>query len=148
MPELEPIRTTASAHARPNRAQSFGSQSNRSRTESYRSQTRRPNANLHRILSGQHLDDVSVYHHDHNHESDEDTDEPPSSSTDLSEEVTEKEDHVDARAAGTEEVPEVRQGIPGSRDLEAGRPKLEKKQTSRSIKDPNLVSRLSSGRSK
>lgn len=62
--------------------------------------------------------------------------------------VTEKEDHVDARAAGTEEVPEVRQGIPGSRDLEAGRPKLEKKQTSRSIKDPNLVSRLSSGRSK
>lgn len=142
MPDLEPIRTTASAHARPNRAQSFGSQSSRSRTQSFRSQTRRPNANLHRILSGQHLDDVSVYHYDHNHESDDDEDEHTSSSTDLSEEVTEKEDNVEARAAGTEEVPEVRQGIPGSRDIEAGRPKLEKRRTSRSIKDPNLVSTL------
>lgn len=126
MPESEPIRTAASGRSRPSRAQSF------------RSQSSRPSSNLHRILSGQHLDDASVYHHDHDHESD--NEEENTYSTDSLEEVTEKEDNAKAREAGAEEVPEVRQGIPDCRDLEAGRPKLEKKQTSRSIKDPNLVS--------
>lgn len=127
MPELQPIRTGASGRSRPSRAQSL------------RSQSSRPTANLHRFLSGQHLDDVSVYHHEHDHQSD-DNDEENTYSTDSLEEATEKEGDTDAREAGVEEVPEVREGIPDTRDLEAGRPPLEKKKTNRSIKDPNLVS--------
>ena len=128
MPELVPIRTTGSGRSRPSRAQSF------------RSQSSRPTGNLHHILSGQHLDDVSVYHHDHDHESDDDEEEENTYSSESSQEVIEKQDNAEARGAGAEDVPEARQGIPDSRDLEAGRPKLEKKQTSRSFKDPNLVS--------
>lgn len=127
MPELQPIRTGASGRSRPSRAQSL------------RSQSSWPTANLHRFLSGQHLDDVSVYHHEHDHQSD-DNDEENTYSTDSLEEATEKEDDTDAREAGVEEVPEVREGIPDTKDLEAGRPPLEKKKTNRSIKDPNLVS--------
>ncbi|KAA6408368.1 MAG: MFS multidrug transporter [Lasallia pustulata] len=126
MPELQPIRTGASGRSRPSRAQSL------------RSQSSWPTANLHRFLSGQHLDDVSVYHHEHDHQSD-DNDEENTYSTDSLEEATEKEDDTDAREAGVEEVPEVREGIPDTKDLEAGRPPLEKKKTNRSIKDPNLV---------
>lgn len=138
MPELEPIRTTASVHPRPSRAPSLRSLSSRSRAQSFRSQSTRPNGNLHRIFSGQHLDDVSVYHHDYDHERDNDDQHTPSN--DSSEETMEKQDDAEAREAGMEEVPEVRQGVKDSRDLEVGRPTLEKKHTSRSIKDPNLVS--------
>jgi hypothetical protein len=43
---------------------------------------------------------------------------------------------------GTQEttVEEIRGGIPNERDIEAAQPELEKKKSSRSIKDPNLVS--------
>jgi hypothetical protein len=34
---------------------------------------------------------------------------------------------------------EIRGGIPYEHDVEAGKPELEKKKSSRSIKDPNLV---------
>ena len=46
------------------------------------------------------------------------------------------DDYDEAAREGKDEVAEVRMGIPDTRDLEAN---LEKKQTTRSIKDPNLV---------
>lgn len=91
---------------------------------------------LHRFFSAQHLDDQSVYHAEHDIQSEDES----SSTGDLSEQVTEKDDE-EAREHGQDEVGEERMGVPNTRDLEAGRPPLEKRPTSRSVKDPNLVSR-------
>ena len=92
---------------------------------------------LHRFFSAQHLDDQSVYHAGHDIESE---DESSSSRYDLSEQVTEKDDE-EAREHDQDEVGEERMGVPNARDVEAGRAPLEKRATTRSIKDPNLVSR-------
>ena len=93
---------------------------------------------LHRFFSAQYLDDQSVYHAEHDIESEDET---SSTGYDLSEQVTEKDDD-EAREHGQDQVEEERMGVPNERDLEAARaPPLEKRQTSRSVKDPNLVSR-------
>lgn len=77
-----------------------------------------------------------MYHAQHDIESE---DESSSTGYDLSEQVTEKEDE-EAREHGRDEVDEERMGVPNARDVEAGRAPLEKRPTSRSVKDPNLVS--------
>ena len=86
------------------------------------------------VFSAQHLDDVSDYHDgDHqskHHDADNDTD----YSSEL--EHVRNDDYDEAARKGKDEVAEVRMGILDTRDLEAN---LEKKQTTRSIKDPNLV---------
>ena len=89
---------------------------------------------IHRIFSAQHLDDTSNYHdgdHDSNyHEKDNETE-----SLDELEQVRD-EDYDEAERNGEDEVSEVRMGILDTKDLEAN---LEKRQTTRSVKDPNLV---------
>ena len=100
-----------------------------SRTQSGRD--RPPNANLTRIYSFQHLDDQSVYH-DWNHEHQSDADDSGDSTLDANEKLRED---VQADEEGTD-----RTAIAKERDLEAGGVPLEKKRTSRSVKDPNLVS--------
>lgn len=121
MPELEPIRTAPDTRSRPSRPQS--------------SRTRSSSApRLSRVFSAKHLDDGSTYHggdHDTGHRGDDDD----SEESDLSEKVTREGDEEDRRN-GEEEVDEVRDGVRNERDLEAP---LEKKQTTRSVKDPNLV---------
>ena len=89
---------------------------------------------LQHVFSAQHLDDVSNYHAgDHDPEYQDDDNE-----TECSDELEQvrNEDYREAASEGKEEVPEVRMGVLDVRDLEAN---LEKKQTTRSIKDPNLV---------
>ena len=87
--------------------------------------TRRPD--IEHVFSAQHLDDVSLYHggdHDSRYQdSDIETE-----YSDEHEQVT-NEDYDEA-ARRREDA------VPNARDLEAN---LEKKPTTRSIKDPNLV---------
>ena len=96
------------------------------------SPARRPG--IQHVFSAQHLDDVSHYHgggHDSKYQ-DNDT---GTEYSDEHEQVT-NEDYDEAASKGEDEIPEVRMGIPDARDLEEN---LEKKPTTRSIKDPNLV---------
>ena len=129
MPELLPIRTAASVRSRCSRANTLDSQASR------------PKDQLHRIVSGHHIDDASVYHHDrdHHHQA-SDEEEEDTLAWEGNEQEQEKEDCASAREEGLDEVPEVRDGILDCRDLEAGNAPLEKKPTARSVKDPNLVS--------
>lgn len=93
---------------------------------------------LHRFFSAQHLDDQSVYHAEHDIQSEDDS---SSTGYELSEQLTEKDDE-EAQEHGQDQVDEERMGVPNERDLEAAKgPPLEKRPTSRSVKDPNLVSR-------
>ncbi|KAF2228986.1 putative MFS multidrug transporter [Viridothelium virens] len=110
----------------------------RTRTRS-RSRTGRPTSQaLNRIYSRSYLDDRSLYHHEAaaGASDDEPDDEPDEQERESSDQAEEKEDEI---------VPEVRDGIPDERDLEKrddaekGQPALEKAQSSRSKKDPNLV---------
>ena len=82
------------------------------------------------VFSAQHLDDISHYHggeHDSKHQ-DQDNE------TEYSDELEhDNEDFDEAARKGEDEVPQLRLD---ARDLEAN---LEKKPTTRSIKDPNLV---------
>lgn len=122
MPELEPSRSAPTPSSGP-RAQSRRGRSNTAN---------RPH--LQHVFSAQHLDDVSNYHGgDHDTEYQDDDNE-----TEYSDELGQvrNEDYDEAASEGKEEVPEVRMGVLDRQDLEAN---LEKKQTSRSIKDPNLV---------
>lgn len=131
------------------RAKSRKSQS-RSRSRPRRSD----NAPLERILSSQFPDDHSVYHHEDGegthvepdatslHKTETERRDVDSSSSD--DEVDEKEDSVkeeekDEAAHQQEKTyEEIRGGIPYEHDVEA-QPPLEKKKSSRSIRDPNLV---------
>ena len=99
-----------------------------------RSHSSRP-PKLSRVLAAQHLDDVSNYHSDdHGPQSyGEDT---STEGSDASEKVR-QEDYEEARGRGQEQVPEVRMGVRDTGDLEANN--LEKKQSTKSIQDPNLV---------
>jgi hypothetical protein len=73
---------------------------------------------LHRIYSTHHLDDHSVYH----------------------QHVDDSESSSDTDGTGEEIVDEVRFGIRDERDVEASTAaRLEKKKSTRSVKDPNLV---------
>ncbi|KAK4693464.1 hypothetical protein P7C71_g3938, partial [Lecanoromycetidae sp. Uapishka_2] len=123
MSKLEPIRSAPAPGTTLSRPQS-----NRSRSNTANSYPR-----LSRVFSAQHLDDVSTYHGgDHDAYIPDYDDEE----TDTSEELT-KEHDEEAMSRGEDEVDQVRMGIRDTRDLS---PNLEKKQTTRSIKDPNLVS--------
>lgn len=122
-----------------------------SRTRSRPSRSTAPQ--LHRIFSGHYLDDHSTYYDHHHDERDDeeaiddsestsaqDTSESSDDSDGTVEEAQrEKEREKAGREEEEEEVPEVREGIPDERDVEAGRLPLEKKKSTRSIKDPNLV---------
>lgn len=122
MPELE------SSHSAP--TPSSGTRAQLTRGRSNTASRPRPQ----HVFSAQHLDDVSNYHAgDHDPEYQHDDNE-----TEYSDELEQvrNEDYGEAASEGKEEVPEVRMGVLDMRDLEAN---LEKKETTRSIKDPNLV---------
>lgn len=107
-----------------------------SRREIGRTQTSTSNPpRLSRVFSTQHLDDVSVYNgvdHDSQYHAEEDD----SGDSDTLEKLR-QEDDDEALGHGQDQVPEVQMGVRDTRDLEAN--KLEKKRSTRSIKDPNLV---------
>ena len=124
MSELEPIKTAASANSR-----RCGPRSTRSQNSS----ASRPQ--LQHVVSGRHLDDHSLYH-PHDDVSVEEEGEWVEDESDYSEQVA-KDENEKAEEDGIEETSEVRGGILTERDLEP--PPLERKQTSRSVKDPNLV---------
>ena len=102
--------------------------------------SRRPTgAPLERLYSGQHLDDHSYYHHnDHDQNSEDD-----GLNTLAIEEKREgrNKDDGPAERKGPGSVPELRNGVPGERDLEDGPLSLAKQTTTRSVVKPeNLVS--------
>ncbi|KAI9875243.1 MAG: hypothetical protein M1830_008712 [Pleopsidium flavum] len=121
MAELGRSRTDTSQRSRPGRPQL--------------SKSRPSSPHLQRFFSAQHLDDQSLYHADHDIR---DEDETSSTGSDLSQQVTEKDDE-ETREQGRDEVDEERMGVVNERDMEAARTPLEKRQTTRSVKDPNLV---------
>ena len=92
---------------------------------------------LTRVFSAQHLDDVSHYHSG-DHDSAILGEDDETEYSDELDRVT-NEDYDEAARERGDEVPEVRMGVRDARDIEA---KLEKKHTTRSIKDPNLVQGL------
>ena len=124
MPELEPIKTGASAHSR-----ASGHRSSRSRNNS----TSRPQ--LRHVFSGRHLDDHSVYHGNDDDLTQNEGGDWVEDESDFSEQVA-KDENEKAEEDGVEETSEVRGGVLTERDLEAS---LERKQTKKSVKDQNLV---------
>ncbi len=82
------------------------------------------------VLTAQHPDHVSNYPDSKERDGDIETE-----YSDELEQVR-NQDYDEAAKEGEDEVPEVRMGILDKRDLEGS---LEKKQSARSIKDPNLV---------
>lgn len=122
MPILSPSRSAPTPSSGPRAQFSRGRSNTASRHQ------------LHHVFSAQHLDDASDYHAgDHDSQYNEKDNE-----TEYSDELEQvrNEDYDEAVRNGEDEVSEVRMGIRDTRDLEAN---LEKKQTTRSIKDPNLV---------
>lgn len=137
----------------PDLRQSHTNTSTRTRS---RSRPTRPNSpQLHQLFSSQFPDDHSVYHHEdgeggvhvdsdanslHKTETERRRAETPESESESSsDEVDPSEKDVeDAGDRGESTIEEIRGGVPNERDVEA-QPKLEKKKSSRSIKDPNLV---------
>jgi hypothetical protein len=131
--------------------QSRPQRSSRSRS---RSRPRRSdNAPLHRILSSQFPDDHSVYHHEdgegihvdsdasslHKTETERrDANTASSDDDDSGDDVDEKEAKDDTTHEEETTYEEIRGGIPYEHDVEAS-PPLEKKKSTRSVKDPNLV---------
>lgn len=89
---------------------------------------------LSRVYSAQHIDDYSHYH-GHDERYGQQSEATSSEESDFSEKVEREEDSVARENAG-EETAEVREGVVNERDVEAP---LEKTQSSRSIRDPNLV---------
>jgi hypothetical protein len=124
-----------------------------SRTRS-RSRSRPSRPALHQLLSTQFPDDHSVYHQDVNEDVLERSDTQPhnrlrpqrtrGSTENDSDSSSGADTSEDGEVAQTEskelKVDEIRDGIPDERDVEAQTPQLEKTKSSRSIKDPNLVS--------
>jgi len=134
-----------------------------------RSRPSRPSgAQLHRIYSSYYLDDYNTYHEDdatteddvhHLPEEEEEEEEeqeegaevvegtPASSLSRESSDLKEKEEEEESTKEEKEEpdtIPEIAGGLPNKRDLEAGQPPmgqppLKKRQSTRSVKDPNLV---------
>lgn len=105
------------------------------------------------MVSARFLDDHSVYraHDDHEHAVEE-AEDPASHDDSLTEDdadlgvIDAEKEEEEERELGHEstededEVLEVRDGIPDVRDVEKDAPKLQKTKSSRSTKDPNLVS--------
>ena len=109
---------------------------------------------LHRLLSSQFPDDHSVYHHEdgegvhvdedaasiHRTETERRASESSDSSSDSSDVVeNEKDEPTEPIERQETTIQETKGGIPNVHDVEASPPALEKKKSSRSIKDPNLV---------
>ena len=116
------------SHSAPTPSQGFEAQLQRGDSNP----ARRPE--IQHVFSAQHLDDISNYYGG-DHDSKYQDDDIETEYSDEHEQVTD-EDYDEAARKGEDEVPEVRMGIRDARDLEAN---LEKKPTTRSIKDPNLV---------
>lgn len=128
--------------------------SSRSRS---RSRPRRSDNQLHRILSSQFPDDHSVYHHEDGeglhidsdarslHQTETERRDATSFSDDdgSTDDVDEKEEAAEDKDEATHKeermYEEIRGGIPYEHDVEA-RPTLEEKKSTRSVRDPNLVS--------
>lgn len=89
---------------------------------------------LSRVFSARHLDDTSNYQGGDLDSHYQDDDDETSDADNL--EKLRQEDYDEAERHGEGEVREVRDGVLDTRDLEAN---LEKKTTTRSVKDPNLV---------
>jgi hypothetical protein len=118
-----------------------------------RSRPRRSdNAPLHRILSSQFPDDHSVYHHEDGegthidadaaslHKTETERRHPESSESDddvdEKEEADVEEEKDEAAHQQEKTYEEIRGGVPYEHDVEAQAPALEKKKSSRSIKEP------------
>ncbi len=86
------------------------------------------------MFSGRHLDDHSLYHGNDDFSTKQEG-EWTEDEWDYSEQVA-KDENEKAEEDGTQETSEVRGGILTERDLEAP---LERKQTTKSVKDPDLV---------
>ena len=120
---------------------------------SSRSRSRPNNPPLHRLLSNHHPDDHSVYHHEDGdgvyvrndtsslHRTETQRRDPEMSDDDESSVTSTKEKESRDGAALEQETTyeEIRGGTPYEHDIETAEPPLEKKKTSRSIKDQNLV---------
>lgn len=132
----EPIRTGRSTRHTTSRHSTSRSRSRPSRPSS---------PHLTRIFSSHYLDDGGVYHHEHAagegagegqeygvEEEEEGHTLESRTSPDSSENDEKAKDEPD-------EIPEIAAGVDIERDVEAGRPPLEKRPTTRSIKDPDLV---------
>jgi hypothetical protein len=129
----------------------------RTRTRSRSRPRSRPGSThppLHRLLSSQFPDDHSVYHYEdgeglhvdedaaslHRTETERRTAELSDSDSDSTHDAeSEKEEVASPIERQETTVEEIRGGIPYEHDVEANPPALEKKKSSRSIKDPNLV---------
>lgn len=127
-----------------------------------RSRARQPDGPpLHRLLSTQFPDDHSVYHQEdgeglhvdesarsiHKTETERRGTESSSSDDDDSlhdvDEKKETSEEKDEAALDDERTyEEIRGGIPYEHDVEAKPPSLKKKASSKSVRDPNLVSAL------
>lgn len=133
---LEPIRT-----GRPTRPLTTRS-ANSSRSRRSRSRPRSP---LQRIYSSHYLDDHNVYDHEHAAHSDSEREEEEEADSDNA--LESQDSSLDEKKEKEEEdqdpdiVPEIQGAVPDERelDLEAQGPKLERRATTKSIKDPNLV---------
>jgi hypothetical protein len=124
-----------------------------------RSRTRRPDGPpLNRLLSSQFPDDHSVYHHEDGEglhvdadarslhqteterrdlETSSSSDEGSTNDVDQEDDASDEKDEAAHKEEKTYE--EIRGGVPYEHDVEAA-PPLEKTKSTRSIKDPNLVS--------
>ena len=140
----EPIQTGTTNRPALNRPQSRASS---------RSRRSRPSS-LSRAISGAHLDDHSYYnYHEHgsdfNSESDIEEKVPEENAGTVGRgrragESEESESTLDGEKVdeADEEIPENRDGILDERDLEAQPPRLEKRATTKSVRDPNIVSTI------
>lgn len=117
MSQLEEIKTNTSARKTRSRSQPEPSEAS----------ARQPR--LSRVFSAQHIDDHSHYHSYGEHH-DQQSESTSSDDSDCAEEVEREKD----RETGDGEL---RDGVVNERDVEAP---LEKTKSSRSVKDPNLVS--------
>jgi hypothetical protein len=128
-----------------------------SRSRSRSRPRRSDNPPLHRILSSQFPDDHSVYHHEDGegthidadatslHKTETERRDVETSSSDDDDmpidektEATEEEEKDEAAHQEEATYEEIRGGVPYEHDVEAA-PPLEKKKSTRSIRDPNLV---------
>jgi len=123
MSQLEEIKSNASTRK------------TRSRSQPAHSEASARPPRLSRVFSAQHIDDHSHYHSYDEHHGQQS--EPTSSDdSDFADQI----EHEDDREAGDsvgDEYTEIRDGVANEQDVEAA---LEKTKSSRTIKDPNLVS--------
>ncbi|KAL2042953.1 hypothetical protein N7G274_004011 [Stereocaulon virgatum] len=127
MPDLEQSQSAPAGCSPPNRP---GSARPRASSVS------RPR--LEQVFSFQHLDDVSNYHADHHEHPKREEHNFTDYSDDL--EKLRSEDEEEAARHGETELAEVQMGVRDTRDLEANLEKTQSSKTSKSGKDPNLVS--------